>query len=526
MNRALQIRQILLTRGLTLYGISRKSAEIYGRSSEFYIPHNLYFLLDRTPRIPTISQAFALSQLTNYRLPDWLTAFGFELDAISRLRLLHPRRYTTILDSTVYDAYAWIPWFTEQVPSGPLASIAPLRQFLAAAPARRAIEVLDQNRRKFLYAVVGEEDIYAFPDFAPGSVIRADAYRSDLLRGSLANQDNTFFLVEHAAGWTCSRLIPTGKDRVLLHCPQSPCAERELSVGKDARILGVIDAELRPMAPHGSSILKSKPASSPQGRPGGLLGGEKTLRVLLRQSREKVGLSFREASALSRQFAAMLSDELYFAASSTLSDYETLVAPPKHIQKIITLCALYGIGFDQFLSACGLSCDQAGREPIPDGLLPRDRQTGTLQRVTRPEKDIRNRTDSLVSILDQWNEIPLFLRRSLDQLSGLKNLSLSDLFWVDGDKSARHPMLVHAALVAVNRRMRKLPLRAVTDPCSGPLHVILERDGRYLCGPCTHDSDDLIVGAHPRSGLHTQKFKIGIDAEIIGQVTAILRRLR
>ncbi|HXN95127.1 MAG TPA: hypothetical protein VN879_11515 [Candidatus Acidoferrales bacterium] len=43
---------------------------------------------------------------------------------------------------------------------------------------------------------------------------------------------------------------------------------------------------------------------------------------------------------MSRWIASTLSDELYFAAPSTLSDYETLSDPPRHIQKIITLAAL------------------------------------------------------------------------------------------------------------------------------------------------------------------------------------------
>ena len=525
MDRALQIRQILLTRGLTLYGVSQKSAEVFGRSSEFYIPHNLYSRLDRTRRAPTICQAFALSRLTNYLLSDWLAVFGFELDEIPKLRLLHPRRRTTILDSTVYDAYAWIPCFTEKMPGGPLPPIAPLRQFLVAAPARRAIEQLAQNERKFQYAVVGEQDVYAFPQFSPGSVIRADPSRSALPSGCHAAHGKTFFLVEHGLGWTCSRLVPTGRGRVLLYCPQWPCAEREFSIGKDARILGAIDAEIHPIAPHVSGILKSRPLSFPRERPASLLSNEATLRLLVRQSRERAGLSFREASELSRQIAATLSDELYFAACSTLSDYETLVAPPRQIQKIITLCALYAIGFDQFLRACGFSCAQAGREPIPNGLLTRHGEMENLRHDARLEQDARNRTGSLVSVLDQWNEIPLFLRLALDELSGLKNLSLSDLFWVGGDKSPRHPMLVNAVLVAVNRRARKLPPRAVTDACCGPLHLILERDGRYVCGPCTYDGDTLVVDAYPRSGLHAQKFKIGADAEIVGQVTAILRRL-
>ena len=48
---------------------------------------------------------------------------------------------------------------------------------------------------------------------------------------------------------------------------------------------------------------------------------------------------------MSRSIANLLADDSYFAATSTLSDYETLAAPPRHIQKVITLCVLYSIDF-------------------------------------------------------------------------------------------------------------------------------------------------------------------------------------
>jgi hypothetical protein len=113
MDRAPQVREILSTRGLTLQDVCRKSVEIFGSSSPFCVPHNLYFDLAHAVSIPTIFQTLALSHITGYRLSDWLAVFGFELDAIARLQLRVPRQQTTILDSTVYDEYAWIPWFAE-----------------------------------------------------------------------------------------------------------------------------------------------------------------------------------------------------------------------------------------------------------------------------------------------------------------------------------------------------------------------------------------------------------------------------
>ncbi len=174
MDRALQVRRILATRGLTLYSLSRKSAEIFGHSSHFHVPHNLYYDLARPTSKPTIYQILALSHITDYRLSDWLAVFGFDLNAISRLQLLIPRQQTTILDSTVYDTYAWIPWFAERPEADPAPSIAPLGHFLTSAPPKRARDLFGLNSGKFLYAKVGEQDLYALPYFAPGSIVRVD----------------------------------------------------------------------------------------------------------------------------------------------------------------------------------------------------------------------------------------------------------------------------------------------------------------------------------------------------------------
>jgi len=75
MDRTDQVRRILSTKGLTLYRISQQSAEMFGQSSLFFIPHNLRYDLTVSSGRPSIHQLFALSKITNLRLCDWLTVF-------------------------------------------------------------------------------------------------------------------------------------------------------------------------------------------------------------------------------------------------------------------------------------------------------------------------------------------------------------------------------------------------------------------------------------------------------------------
>jgi len=525
MDRAEQVRRILTTRGLTLYRVSQRSAEIFGRPSRFYVPHTLYYDVADPCLIPTIHQLVALSHITNYRLYDWLAVFGFDLDKISRLQLLIPRQRTTLLDSSVYDVHAWIPWFADRPNKGPLPLIAPVGQLLASPAPRRATELLALGKRRFLYCKVGEGDVHAFPHLAPGSVIRADERRSrELLSKGKNGSEPRLFLVEHGSGFTCSQLLMVEKDRILLHSPERPCAQLELRLGKEARILGVVDVEIRSLTGQRTVGMPHQSAGVPKPLPLQALKLQTNLTDLLRHSRLRAGLSFREASALSRRIANTLSDELYFAAPSTLSDYETLSTPPRHIQKIITLCVLYCIYFDEFLRTGELPLDQAGHDPIPDELVPRQApiRSPDLQ-ASNGQEHLPEHGSFLDSVLKQWEEVPLFLRHSLNELAGLKKFSLSDVFWVGGDKAPSHPLLINAAFVVVNRRVKN-PTQSKTA-CQPPLCLLLKRDGSYLCGCCALHQGNLVVRSYPGGRLATSQFRNGIDAEVVGQVTTVLRRL-
>jgi hypothetical protein len=527
MHRAERVRQILATRSLTLYSVSQQSAQIFGRSSRFYVPHNLYYDVAVPSFIPTIHQLLALSRITNYRLFDWLAALGCDLEQIPRLRLLIRRQRTTLLDSSVYDTFTWVPWFAGTTTGASVPPIAPLRQFLSTASPKRATELLALNKRKFLYGKVGEADLYALPFLAPGSVVRVDPARTErALLSPGTNPESPFFFVEYAAGFTCSRLAVLGKDRILLRSPQGRCAERELHLGRDARILGTIDAEIRPIVDTCGARQIPGPIGPRRPQFHRSSNSQTTLRELLRTRRIRVGFSFREASIASQLIAETLSDASYFTAPSTLSDYETLSEPPRRIQKVITLCALYGIEFREFLRISGLPLDQEGRHPLPDELVPRTVPSGNhVLRNTSDEGSDHGPSGLLDRLVQQWEEIPLFLRHSLAELAGLKKFSLSDVFWVGGETMPIHPLLINATFVAVNRRVKK-PVSSVTEAfCAQPIYLILKRNGSYVCGHCTLEETNLIVHTYPGNPFGAQRFRNELDAEVVGRVTAVLRRL-
>jgi hypothetical protein len=522
-----RVRRILSSRGLTLYRVSRQSADIFGRLSPSFIPHSLYYDLAASSLSPSIQQVLALSRITKYRLSDWLAVFGFDPDAIPRLQCMVPRNRTVILDSSVYDTECWIPWFAEKPASEFPEMTAPLGQFLVPGVPVRARELLPPGEARFLYAKVGREDFLAFPDIGPGSIVRIDTGRAKEVPSLAKNHsDNRIFLIEHDLGFACTRLSSLGNNRITLRSPQLPFSPGELILDKEFRILGVLDAEIRPLPPRAS--IPTPFVASTFRRPQRLppVDSQMSLKQLIRRSRVRAGLSFREASQLTRSIAQRLADPLYFAAASTLSDYETLAAPPRRIHKIMTLCALYSIGFWDFLRASGVSLEGMGREPMPDELVPRELPLGARKVDAATGETLgRKRSNGFWGILlKRWQEIPLFLRKSLGEITRVPNFSVSDVFWVGADPSPIHPWLENAEFVAVNRRVKNpVPWRGTTF-WEQPLYLLLARDGRYLCGCCTLERGFVIVHPYPEKVFSPRAFRNGTDAEVMGQVTAILRR--
>ena len=359
----------------------------------------------------------AFSRVTNYRLCDWLAVFGFRLDDIPRLQLQIVRRRTVLLDSSIYDEDQWIPWFVERLSESSLPGIAPLAHVLKLGPSRRASELLALNKRRFIYAKVGRENAFAYPDLMPGSIARIDVRRKpDPLLTLGPSSGKSIFLVQNGLFLHCGHLRITGNNRIVLHSTHFPFAQVELTLGRNVRILGMADAEIRPVVPRPASEIALGSTTVAKADVAVIAGPRADLQQLLRTSRMRVGLSFREASAMSRRIARELADGMYFAAPGTLSDYENLASPLRHVQKIISLCVLYCIDFWSFLRSGRLPFESLGNDPLSDELSGRiglpgnaisDEVAGSGHHLSGEGRGFPS------TLIDQWEELPLFIRNAL-----------------------------------------------------------------------------------------------------------------
>jgi hypothetical protein len=516
-----RVKSVLDTRDLSLYQVCRKAETIYGHASPYCLPHNLYYGLKRHTFSPTLYQLFALSGITNYRLTDWVRVFDLDLEQIPRLQALLSAKRTILLDSQSIDRNAWIPWFQDRLHDAPLPPLAPLSQLLETGPPVRQRSLLETNEQRFLYAKVGLEDARAFPDLLPSSIVRIDRESEGSLSELNRTPSSRLFLVEHGKGQCCCRLLSAGRNRILTVSTHLPYPQIEFELQREARILGTVDFEIRSLTAVEQPEVPNELAKRQS--PVRLHRGSASLSQLLGAARLKIGLSLREASAMTRRIASIFDNEHYFMSPSSLSDYEARNTPPHQIQKVITLCVVYAVSFHSFLNAMGIPAANAALEPIPGRLLS-DASPASLNLANSSPNEPGDR-GFLAEMLHACEEVPVFLRSAITNISGLSSPSLRSLFWIGGIKNPLHPYLANGLLVSVDRHRQK-PIDSRSRPVwQQSLYLVLKRDGTYVCGPCGIEEGTLVMHPEAEHLNLREQFRNHRDAEVVGQVTAIVRKL-
>jgi hypothetical protein len=87
-----------------------------------------------------------------------------------------------------------------------------------------------------------------------------------------------------------------------------------------------------------------------------------------------------------------------------------------------------------------------------------------------------------------------------------------------------HPYLKGAVVAIVNRQKKK-PNDCASKPLwHQPLYIVLKRDGTYQCGCCSQENDTLVIHTY-RGGIHKREEIRKRDAEIIGKIVSVARKL-
>jgi transcriptional regulator with XRE-family HTH domain len=524
------VREMLRGKGFTLYRVAALARARYPQQAPFHIRRNFYFQL-RSGLSPTFQQVLALSQLTGSRLWDWLALFGFSPGDIPRLQAVLARPRTGLIDKDLVDPQGLLPLLRYRRPGVTLPAAAPLSQLLERSGSYPSISPVAPTRGDFVYAKIGTADALAFPELVAGSIVRADPRLvGSSLPGAPGQRSRRLFLLEHGRGLNCGRLRVNGPLRVAFVTSNLSLANVEFHLGTEARILGVVDLELRfrPASGKRRGIANAAPRIS-----SGLAEHWNPKRIetraglrpgaLLKTARFHAGLSFRSASKQSRVIAKALGDDRYFASPGTLSDYEAGDKMPRHIHKLFTLAILYSVALRDLLGCFGIALDDFGDTAVTQKTNVSLAQRTSPARIPPTRDELRD--GFFESVRNQFGHLPLFLGSALPTLSGLAHISLRDVFWLGGEVNPLHPALRGALFVLVNRRSKKPYIFARMPLWTQPLYLLQGRDGSYLAASCATENGGLVMYVYPEDSTEAQPARRHIDADVVGQIVGVARSL-
>jgi transcriptional regulator with XRE-family HTH domain len=513
------IRLLLAQRGLSLADVARMSRSGAPYGPLHHVPHNLYDVIRRRQFSPSLYQIATLSLLSGYRFGDWLRLFGFSLGDVLRFQIFFPALRTVELDGEIYYPGDRIPMFQDLAPGVFDAPLTPLGQWLSSARIRSADAVSRAAKPSFRFVKIGSRDAFAFPDLLPGSIVRVNASfkrHAKFPNGKTAGEN--LFLVEHGGGYVCSRIFRPAGNRILLCSKHLPYSSAELELGTQVALVGTADMEFRRTAKSENPVVPRslggywKPLFLPPGLPAGNVG------EFIRRARRRSGLSFREASKRTRVIARVLRDARYFCAPGSLSDYETWKTPPRHVHKLISICAVYYASAAECLEAAGVSLASAGELPMPPHFLG-DTEPDSKAGIAA------SRSLFVTELARRFHKLPYFLFGVMPSFFGMPDLSIRDIFWSGGVERFIHPYLKGAVFLVVDRK-KKIPRSSLACPkWAQPLYVFLRRDGSYLCGSCVRTNGILAIQPFTAGLPKLLRLRNRTDAEVVGQVVGIVRRL-
>lgn len=237
----------------------------------------------------------------------------------------------------------------------------------------------------------------------------------------------------------------------------------------------------------------------------------------LKRARDHLRLTYRDVEQASQKIAARHGSDEFVIALSRLADIENKGTVPT-MYRLYTLCAIYGLDFDEVLRWYGVPRAELASEALQIGLdathligfAPGDPVTipSSLDR----EIDL-NQTTLLSHLVRNWG------KGAFSFLNGL-DLHRYRYGFIGLEDWSMYPILRPGSLVAIDENRRKIAPSGWTNEFDRPIYF-LEHRGGNVCGWCTVAGDRLLMQPHPGSQQALYSFAWPAEIDIIGQVTGV-----
>lgn len=244
----------------------------------------------------------------------------------------------------------------------------------------------------------------------------------------------------------------------------------------------------------------------------------------LKQMRFRLGITTRDVAELSQKIAEDEDNPEFSISNAWLTQIENSDSVPS-IYKLFSLSSILHVKFTDLLLLFDVDLSKLKHHQLR---APMDRTHLTTmevydedQRVSFPVRfdsafDLDN-TNLLARMIEVWGEVPIALIQHLDIRHNLYGyIGLQDF--------TLYPLLRPGSFVQIDQNVQKVqPLRWRTE-YDRPIYFVELRDG-YACSWCELQDGCLMLLPHPLSPCGVRRLNYGVDAEIIGQVTAVAMRL-
>jgi transcriptional regulator with XRE-family HTH domain len=244
----------------------------------------------------------------------------------------------------------------------------------------------------------------------------------------------------------------------------------------------------------------------------------------LKQIRIRLGITTRDVADLSQKIAEEEGNPEFAISNAWLTQIENSDSVPS-IFKLYSLSAVLRVKFTDLLLLFRVDLNKLNQHQMQAPL--NHTHLATLEvydedrRVSFPVRfdsafDLNN-TNLLSRMVEVWGEIPIALIQHLDIRHSLYG-------YIGLEDYTLHPLLRPGSFVQIDQHVQRIqPLRWRTE-YDRPIYFIELRDG-YACSWCELQDGCLLLLPHPLSPCSVRRLNYGVDAEIIGQVTAVAMRL-
>jgi CheY-like chemotaxis protein len=476
--RAQRVRALLSQKGTNLHRVSAITKHPpYGAGTPFVIPHWFYSELGRGGT-PHICQIVALSEITGVRLEDWMAVFGYRLDDVPRLQLGLASPRPVLVNAVVNNAESrGSPFSTDD--------------------------------ERYAYIKTSDIDGSLYPRVGAGSMLRIDRRRT--AHGGTGPGPQPVFAIQWRAGplVTFLKLAPGHSDVVVLP-PRYPASEQ--IVGRDLTILGTADWEFRPLSDR--RLQAAGLQGPPPRRRSGIRVTAPGFGATLRESRERAGLNYRAAHELTVQVSTLQDDPRYAISQSSLFSYELSNTLPRHVAKLISLCAVYAVSLWTLLDSAGVHVEPHTGDPVCAQIR------GSNVGDQRDSSAITHRRAS-AEIL---SGVPAPLYEAIPALVDQGTFSFGDVHVCGRRLRALNPLFQGAVFLTVDRRQRSVAKVNARAKFRRPMFLVQESSGEFLSGVCSVDRGVLTVQPRLQAPAILARFPAR-DADVIGRITGVMRRL-